>query len=158
MKVFAKQQVKKCFLHYLLSQSSCHRNEIPMRSNITSSIFLEMFICQLIVSLKLHCKCTAATSKICIILIKEPSTRHLLGLFLPNKNFHITILTFSSQGFFSSLFFCSILILFCLDRSKISNLIRHSYLRASSFHSLFPCFYFIWLDINKVFNPIVYKL
>ena len=157
MNVFAKQQVKKCFLHYLLSQSSCHRNEIPMRSNITSSIFLEMFICQLIVSLKLHCKCTA-TSKIYIILIKEPSTRHLLGLCLPNKNFHITILRFSSQGFFSSLFFFSILILFFLDRNKISNLIRHSYLRASSFRSLFLCFYFIWLDINKVFNPIVYKL
>ena len=41
--------------------------------------------------LKLHSRCTAATSKKYIILTKEPSTRPLLGLYSPHKNFHIPI-------------------------------------------------------------------
>ena len=120
--------------------------------DITSSIFLEIFIVSWMnfLSLKLHCKCTAATSKIYIILIKEPSTRPLLSKEeLPHPIFNILILRLL---FFP--LFCSILILFCLDRSKISSLIRHSYLRASSFHSLFLCFYFILLVRSKISNLI----
>ena len=41
--------------------------------------------------LKLHSRCTAATSKIYIILIKEPSTRPLLVLYSPHKIFLIPI-------------------------------------------------------------------
>ena len=72
--------------------------------------------------LKLHSRCTAATSKKYIILTKEPSTRPLLGLYSPHKNFHIPIQHSHHRASFpppSLLHFY----FYFLDLSKISILI-----------------------------------
>ena len=108
-------------------------------------------------SLKLHCKCTAAASK---TYHSDQGTKHktfagplLTKYELPHPIFNILIL---GLLFFS--LFCSIFYFILLESSKISNLIKHSHPRASCLSSLLLHFYFICLDLSKVFNLIFYKL